>query len=183
MVNPYVPNSFPQRLITGSSADTGRMKVDVAQTGFFEGREFRMSYEFDIASGANQVLKFSATSDFILWEQRIEVDEGFLIYTPTIDPATATGFVTTVPQYGKNRMSVAPVVTNTVTVTTGGTITGGTVVETARIKVANASGQQQSVGGVASSERGLPAGDYYLMLHAEGSITRGVINLIYEIRP
>lgn len=159
------------------------MKVDVAQTGFFEGREFRMSFPFDIASGASDVLRFTATTDFILWEQRIEVDEGFLIYTPTINPDTATGFTTPVTQYGKNRMSVAPVVTNTVTVTNGGAITGGTVVETIRIKVANASGQQQTVGGVAASERGLPAGDYYLMLHAEGSRTRGVINLTYEIRP
>ena len=173
----------PSDLLTTGKLGTRRMKVDIAQTGFFEGREFRMSFEFDIASGASTVLRFTATTDFILWEQRIEVDEGFLIYTPTINPATATGFTTPIPQYGKNRMSVAPVVANTVTVTTGGAITGGTVVETIRIKVANASGQQQTVGDAVSSERGLPAGDYYLMLHAEGSRTRGVINLTYEIRP
>lgn len=178
----YIPDGY-NNLLTSQDLTTARLPVDVAQTGFFEGREFRMSFEFDIASGANEVLRFSATTDFILWEQRIEVDEGFLIYTPTINPATAIGFTTPVPQYGKNRMSVAPVVTNTVTVTNGGAITGGTVVETIRIKVANASGQQQTVGDAVSSERGLPAGDYYLMLHAEGSRTRGVINLTYEIRP
>ena len=183
MSNPYLPNAFPQAMITGSFPNTGRMKVDPAQTGFFEGREFRISYEFDIASGATQVIKFSASSDFILWEQRIEVDEGFLIYKPTLNPSSATGFVTEIPQYGKNRMSTAPIVTNTVTVTTGGTITGGTIAETARIKVANATGQQASIGGAVYSERGLPAGDYYLTMHAEGARTQGVINLVYEIRP
>lgn len=183
MANPYVPNAFPQAMVTGSYPNTGRMKVDPAQTGFFEGREFRISYEFNIASGSTQVIKFSCTSDFILWEQRIEVDEGFLIYKPTINPSTATGFITTIPQYGKNRMSTTPVVTNTVTVTTGGTITGGDAVETARIKVANATGQQASVGGAVYSERGLPAGDYYLTLKADGAITKGIINLVYEIRP
>lgn len=178
----FIPDGY-NNLLTSQDLATARLPVDVAQTGFFEGREFRMSFEFDIASGASEALRFSATTDFILWEQRIEVDEGFLIYTPTINPDAATGFTTSVPQYGKNRMSVAPVVTNTVTVTNGGVITGGTVVETIRIKVANASGQQQTVGDAVSSERGLPAGDYYLVLHAEGSRTRGVINLTYEIRP
>lgn len=173
----------PNDLLTTAKEGTRRVKVDLAQTGFFEGREFRISYEFDIASGATQVIKFSCTSNFILWEQRIEVDEGFLIYKPTLNPSSATGFVTEIPQYGKNRMSTVPVVTNTVTVTTGGTITGGTVAETARIKVANATGQQASIGGAVYSERGLPAGDYYLTMHAEGANTKGVINLVYEIRP
>ena len=178
----FIPDGY-NNLLTSQDLTTARLPVDVAQTGFFEGREFRMSFEFDISSGASEVLRFTATTDFILWEQRIEVDEGFLIYTPTINPATAAGFTTPITQYGKNRMSTAPVVTNTVTVTNGGAITGGTVVETVRIKAANASGQQQTVGGSAASERGLPAGDYYLMLHAEGSRTRGVISLTYEIRP
>lgn len=179
----FVSSWFTSNLITGSDIDTGRLKVDPAQTGFFEGREFRMSFPFDIASGSTQVLKFTATTDFILWEQRIEVDEGFLIYTPTTSPATASGFATPINQYGKNRMSTAPVVTNTVTVTNGGTITGGTVVETVRLKAANATGQAASVGGAVYSERGLPAGDYYLALKAEGAITKGVLNLVYEIRP
>lgn len=178
----FLSSWFTSNLLTGTAIETGRLRVDPAQTGFFEGREFRVSYEFNIASGTTQVIKFSCTSDFILWEQRIEVDEGFLIYKPTINPATATGFVTTIPQYGKNRMSTAPTVTNTVTVTTGGTITGGEVVETARIKVANATGQQASIGGAVYSERGLPAGDYYLTMKAEGAATKGVINLVYEIR-
>lgn len=173
----------PNDLLTTAKEGTRRVKVDPAQTGFFEGREFRISYEFDIASGATQVIKFSASSDFILWEQRIEVDEGFLIYKPTLSPSSATGFITEIPQYGKNRMSTAQIVTNTVTVTTGGTITGGTVAETARIKVANATGQQASIGGAVYSERGLPAGDYYLTMYAEGARTQGVINLVYEIRP
>lgn len=173
----------PNDLLTTGKEGTRRVKVDPAQTGFFEGREFRISYEFNISSGATQVLKFSCTSNFILWEQRISVDEGFLIYKPTINPSTSTGFVTTVQQYGKNRMSNAPVVTNTVTVTTGGSITGGEVVETIRLKTANATWQAESVGGAVYSERGLPAGDYYLTMKAEGATTKGVINLVYEIRP
>lgn len=178
----FIPDGY-NNLLTSSSLETARHPVDVGQTGFFEGREFRISCEFDIASGETQVIKFSCTSNFILWEQRIEVDEGFLIYKPTLNPSSATGFVTEIPQYGKNRMSTAPAVTNTVTVTTGGTITGGTVAETARIKVANATGQQASIGGAVYSERGLPAGDYYLTMKAEGANTKGVLNLVYEIRP
>ena len=178
-----IPDFGPNDLLTTAKEGTRRVKVDPAQTGFFEGREFRISYEFDISSGQTQVIKFSCSTNFILWEQRIEVDEGFLIYKPTLNPSSATGFVTEIPQYGKNRMSTAPVVTNTVTVTTGGTITGGTVAETARIKVANATGQAESVGGAVYSERGLPAGDYYLTMKAEGANTKGVINLVYEIRP
>jgi len=173
----------PNDLLTTAKEGTRRVKVDPAQTGFFDGREFRISYEFDISSGQTQVIKFSCSTNFILWEQRIEVDEGFLIYKPTLNPSSATGFVTEITQYGKNRMSTVPIVTNTVTVTTGGTITGGTVAETARIKVANATGQQASIGGAVYSERGLPAGDYYLTMHAEGARTKGVINLVYEIRP
>jgi hypothetical protein len=78
----------------------------------------------------------------------------------------------------------APFYSSQVTIASGGTVTGGTVVELFRVTAANATAQQQTVLGAASTERGLPAGTYYLRLENIGnSAATGVYSLIWEERP
>lgn len=57
------------------------------------------------------------------------------------------------------------------------------MVEVIRVVAANSTAQRQSVSGGAQTERGLPAGNYYLRLHNFGtSAATGVYALVWEER-
>ena len=73
----YNINGFgPDDLLTGTKEGFRRIRVDQAQTGFFEGREFRTFAELDIPSGQSLVLRFTSLVDFILFAQNLSVDQG-----------------------------------------------------------------------------------------------------------
>lgn len=169
-----------------TSAVKPRIRVDVAETSFFEGREFRSFLELNIAAGQTQVVKFVATKDFILHEQSLAIENGALRMSAVASDGTPGGsFNVSLPIIGKNRMTERPLpyYESTTTITTGGTHTGGTEVEVLRLLTANATAQQSTVGGTVASERGLPAGTYYIRLANVGSgAVVGVYNLFWEER-
>lgn len=185
------PNNgmFQPHLITSAEEGFGRLRVDQAQTGFFEGREFRTFYEFSIASGASVTLKFSCPVDFILFAQRLSVDAGAIRLSAITGATESTPFSTAMPVIGKNRMASrrqypGGYYAAQATIANGGTITGGTVVEVVRVVAAGATAQQSTVGGQTADERGLAAGAYYLKIEniSNGTAT-GVYSLFWEERP
>lgn len=176
---------LPHDVWTSSKEKFRRLRVDTGQTGFFEGREFRSFIELNIAAGANVVLKFVSPVDFILFEQRLVVDAGSCKFTAITGGTEGGIYSTSLPIIGKNRMAsrLSPYYSPQITISTGGTITGGTVVEVVRVVAANATAQQQSVGGINDSERGLPAGTYYLKIENIGSgAVTGTYSLTWEER-
>lgn len=184
-----VPDFGPNDLLTSSKEGFRRLRVDPAQTGFFEGREFRTFYEFAIPSGQSVTLKFSSPVDFILFQQRLTVDAGGIRLTAITGATEATAFATPLPVIGKNRMAArrqhpGGYYAAQATVSNGGTITGGAIVESVRVVTSGATAQQATVGGQTSDERGLPAGSYYLKLEnlSNGTAT-GVYSLFWEERP
>lgn len=181
----FDPVRWPLDLFTSDNTGTRRMRVDIAQTGFFEGREFRSFYEFSIPSGQSVVLKFTSPVDFILFQQNLDVDASSVKFTAEIGGTEGGSFATPLPVIGKNRMASrpAPHYAPKVAITTGGTYTGGTVVEVVRVVSSGATAQQATVGAQISDERGLPAGSYYLRLTNIGNGTAtGVYSLIWEER-
>lgn len=176
---------LPHDVWTSSKEKFRRLRVDQGQTGFFEGREFRSFIELNIAAGTNIVLKFVSPIDFILFEQRLVVDAGSCKFSAITGGTEGGTYNTSLPIIGKNRMASrpSPYYNPQITISTGGTITGGTIVEVVRVVAANATAQQQSVGGINDSERGLPAGTYYLKFENFGSgPVTGVYSLIWEER-
>lgn len=175
---------LPDLMTDGGYGESRRIRVDNGQTGFFAGREFRSFYEFSIATGASVVIKFTSPVDFILFEQSLTVDAGGIKYTAEL-PGTEGGSFTTMPVIGKNRMAQRPTpyYAAQATIGVGGTLTGGTVVDTARVVTAGATAQQVTVGG-SSDERGLPAGSYYVRLaNLSNGTSTGVYSLFWEERP
>lgn len=163
-----------------------RLRVDVAETSFFEGREFRTFLELNIVAGATQVVRFTATKNFILHEQSLSIESGSVRMSAVAGDGSPGGtFNVALPVIGKNRMTERPLpyYEATTTVATGGTHTGGTEVEVMRLSTSNATAQQSSVGATVASERGLPAGTYYIRLAnlGSGSVV-GVYNLFWEER-
>lgn len=177
----YTPNGSIRR-VTGNSEATARLPVDVGQTGFFERREFRISEELNIPTGTSLVYKFVSPVNFILWEQDLSSDANLLKFEAIVG-GTEGGSFTPVTIWGKNRMTEQPVYAGQVTISKGGTITGGQVAEVLRIQAAGATAQRSSVGSSVGSERGLPAGTYHLMLSAIGGDVTGTFALVWEERP
>lgn len=180
----------PSELLTdGGFGPNARVRVDPGQTGFFAGRMFRMFREFSLAAGATEVIRFECTKNFILWQQRVDIDAGGL-KVENITTATASGtWATGIPKTARNRMTevIAPV-TSAMTITMGGTITASTVVDVMRIRAAVNQGNQSSsnVGESQSDERGFPPGTYYLKMSALPDVTEtttGVLRLSWEERP
>lgn len=173
-------------MVTSSKTGYRRYRVDVGQTGLFEGREFRTFRELSIPTGQSVYLKFTSPIDFILFEQSLTIDAGSVRFTALTGATETAPFNTPLPVIGKNRMASRPLpyYVPVITVDTGGTVTGGTVVEVFRVVASSATAQQQTVGGAAQTERGLPAGTYYLRIENIGNATAtGVYSLFWEERP
>lgn len=173
-------------LYTSGTEGFRRLRVDTGQTGFFEGREFRTFYELNIAAGQSVYIRFTSPIDFIIFEQSLTLDAGSVRFTALTGATPAGTYSVALPVIGKNRMASrkSPFYVAQTTINTGGTASGGTVVELFRVVAANATAQQQTVLGAASTERGLPSGTYYLRLENIGtSAATGVYSLIWEERP
>lgn len=173
-------------LYTSGTEGFRRLRVDTGQTGFFEGREFRTFYELNIATGTSVYIRFTSPIDFIIFEQSLTLDSGSVRFTALTGSTPGGTYSNVLPVVGKNRMVTrkAPFYLSQITISSGGTATGGTIVELFRVTAANATAQQQTVLGAASTERGLPAGTYYLRLENIGnSAATGVYTLIWEERP
>lgn len=173
-------------LYTSNTEGFRRIRVDSGQTGFFEGREFRTFFEISLATGTSSYIKFVSPVDFIIFEQSLTLDAGSVRFTALTGATSVGTYSNILPVIGKNRMSVrkSPFYVSQCTLASGGTVTGGTVVELFRVTAANATAQQQTVLGAASTERGLPAGTYFLRIENIGNGTAtGVYSLIWEERP
>lgn len=184
-------HGLPPHLFTDSPAEwdsQSRVQVDVGQTGFFQGREFRISFEYDIAVGNTFVFKFSSPIDFILQKQALSCDQGAVAFRAyRSDDGTPGGtFATPAPIFANNAMQAAPEYVSVITVNSGGTFTAsGNPAEVIRVRSGTATGQRISVGANTTDERGLPAGDYYLTFEniAGSGNSTGVYDLVWEERP
>lgn len=166
-----------------------RIRVDVGQTGFFAGREFRSYYEMNIAGGSTVNLLFTSPVNFILWEQTLSLDAGGRRATVHVG-ATPTGTWTPLPVIGRNRMTdrPQPYYQPVSSLSFGGGFTGGTVVEVIRARTGSNQGNNRSstVGTRQSDERGLPAGDYIISLSPMTGVTdaaEGLYLIEWEERP
>lgn len=162
--------------------------LDITDVGFWEGRQFRISFELSIPTGTTQYIRFIASTDFALLRQEIEVDANGVKFTALLG-ATTGGTWTTVPIRAKNIMSTTNAYTpKTViesgTIAGGATVSGGIVTETIRVVASGATAQAATVGATAGDQRGLPAGTYLLAFQCLGNGTAtGVYTLIFEERP
>ena len=171
-----------------------RLRVDVAQTSFFEGREFRTFKELNIAASALYVVKAVVPLNIILFGLELNLTSGDLRLGTYAGGAEGGTFSETLPIFNTNNMSggvnrrrsySGALYAPQTILTAGGTHTGGTELDVVRLLVANASGQASSVGNVAQDERGVAAGTYYfrlLNLSGANAVT-GTFKARFEERP
>lgn len=169
-------------LVTSPNKETSRIRADVSQTGFWEGREFRFDYEVS----EPVVFKFSSPINFILQSQELFSHDGdatLTVWSSTQGSSNGT-FATPAQILPNNGMSDVTPYTRQITINSGGTFTPtdsnpNLAREYIKVKAATATAQRNTVGGSGVNERGLPAGDYYLMFTGSDVSYR----LVFEERP
>lgn len=140
-----------------------RIKVDVRNTAFYRGREFRSFIEVATTASTPFYARFVCPVDFILTSQELILDSGAMRFEVFIG-ATPSGVWTTSPYtMGKNRMMSRklPFYVQQASVELGGAFTGGTLVDLHVLRTSAQSVTTSSAGGQIDHERGLPANTFY----------------------
>ena len=174
----------PKLLMTDNDGAYARLRVDVGQTGFFAGREFRTFYEFSIASGATRIIKVTAPIDTIVQSFGAELDLAELRIELRYGGTEGGAFATSLPTFKTNSMSTASSYAGQVVMVTGGTHTGGTVVDL--LTLYSGANQNKAVASSASenSPQGFPAGTYYIyLINTDGATATGIFRARWEERP
>lgn len=188
--------NLPQVLITGGGIGgiAPRLRVDNGQTGFFARRMWSLNYEFASANpiaATPLVFRVIIPTNFIIHAHGLTVDQGGLtLRTYAAAQGVAGGTFSTVhTPSSENSMTELAAYTFQSSIASGGTFTpnGGQLPLTPlRVRTANATAQQSSVGGESVSEKGRMAGTYYAVLSRMTAVSgdcTGVYNLVIEERP
>lgn len=153
-------------LTDGGDGPNRRIRVDVAQTGFFAGREFRTFVEWDTATTETQVIKAVVPIDIILFELGVNIEEGTLRIETLVGGTEGGTFGDGLPIFPTNTMTEKPQppYESQVLLTTGGTLSGGTLLDPLRAKTSANSNFAGSVGAATGAERGVGPNTYYFRI-------------------
>lgn len=158
-----------------------RVAVDVGQTGFFEGREFRMFRE--LTDNTSFVIEAVLPINVILTSLSIELVEGECRLDTVVGGTPSGTFGTPVPTFNRNNMTEAPSYTGQVTLNEGGTHTGGTLLDLVLARAADNSNFASNVSNSSNDSRGIAPDTYYFRVSSIGETLRGTIHATWEERP
>lgn len=102
-----IPDFGPADLLTSAREGTRRLRADLGQTGFFEGREFRTFYEYSVASGQSVYLRATVPLNIILFSTSLTLDAGNMRMTLRVG-GTEGGTWSPVAVFPKNNMTDRP---------------------------------------------------------------------------
>lgn len=176
----------PFALLTDSDGkgDYSRLRVDVGQTGFFAGREFRTFYEFSIASGATQVIKVVSTVDTILQMFAAELDLAELRLELRYGGTEGGTFNTALPIFKTNQMSTTSNYASQMTMAVGGTHTGGTLLDVMTLISGANANKAVASSGKEDLPQGFAAGTFYIkLINTDGNTANGIFKTQWEERP
>lgn len=165
---------------------SNRVIVDNDSAFFFSGTGFRSFLELNIAAGASVVVKFERSCDVIVRKFGITLTDGQLrgeIWTGATPGGT---YGTSLPIIPRNTMASRPlpVYQPTGKLTTGGTISGGTLIDLLLIKTSGASGQTSSITGVGNDEYGAASGTgYYKFTNTGNTAAVGLFVILWDELP
>lgn len=165
---------------------SNRVLVSSELRSFYAGTEFRMFREFALAAGASEVIRLSRTVPIIIRGFTVNVSAGE-ITAEIFNGATPAGsWSTLIPILNKNNTGLVPLpkYETQAVASTGGTISGGTLLDKFVIKTAGASGQQSSIGAQMVDEYGAPVGEgYYKFTNTGNSTNAAILRMWWEELP
>ena len=179
----YLSSWFNSRLLTSEKESIGRLRVDIGQTGFYDGREFRTFYEYSVPFGQSVYLRATVPLNIILFSTSLTLDADKLRMT-LLAGGTEGGTWSPVAVFPKNTMTDRPAYTGQVQIHTGGTHTGGTLLDVVQLLSGTAGNRASTVGGQVADERGVGPGVYYYRLESiDRQTAKGVFSAFWEERP
>ena len=187
-----IPDFGPADLLTSAREGTRRLRVDLGRTGFFEGREFRTFYEYSVPSGRSVYLRATVPLNIILFSTSLTLDADKTRVGSSASKmrmslsagGTEGGTWSPVAVFPKNTMTDRPTYTGQVQIESGGTHSGGTLLDVVRLLSETAGSRESTVGGQVSDERGVGPGVYYYRLeNIDGQTATGVFSAFWEERP
>lgn len=175
-------------LLTSSTPGVRRLQVDVGQTGFFAGREFRLFKEYTV--GATPLV-FRVTIPVsligvIVQALRLSCYQGGVTLRG-YRMGTEGGVWTPELVFPNNAIPDVPGYVGQVTVESGGTFTPTGPVTDAITSFANETGKSSTTStSLVSGERGIPNGVLYLVLSRVTGVSvdsLGEVSAVWEERP
>ena len=160
----------PAKLMTDNDGQYARLRVDVGETQFWAGKQFRTFQKVTIDAGATVSIRATVGVNIVLYETSFNTEDSS-IEVQLKAGGTASGPWTSMPVIRKNTMTTAPVITSQVTLDYDGSHTGGTLIDLIRV-VAGNKGSNFSAG---DSERGVGPGTYYYVITNTGNQTATVV--------
>lgn len=174
----------PSKLMTDSDGDYARLRVDVGQTGFFAGREFRTFFEFTIPSGQEIIIKVTAPIDTIVQTFGAELDLAELRMELRVGGTEGGTFSNSIPAFTTNAMSTASGYVGQVTMMYGGTHTGGTIVNVLTLNSGTNANKALATEATNELPLGFSAGTYYIaLINTDGADAVGIFRARWEERP
>lgn len=186
MVDPQgrASQALPYALYTDKNGPYARIRVDVGQTGFFAGREFRTIQMFTIPQGSTNTVKIVCPVDFYVQSAQILLAVGKLTWEWFEGGTDATAF--TVPLAVRRTNMTANAdhsYSPQLTVTNGGTFTGGVLFDSMMIDTGG-NMNAAPVGTVQDDVLGLAAGTYYMRItNTHNQEINGSVKFRWEERP
>lgn len=184
----YFPGIPVDVLTSSGTPGVRRVQVDIGQTGFFAGREFRSFRELAITATplVVRVIVPAGLKGIILQDVQLSCYQGS-IQMRSYRVATPGGSWASVPVWPNNGIPDVAGYVGQVTVEQGGTITSPSQQSDTIVAYANETGKSSTttVSGL-HGERGLPPGTYYLEFSRLSDTTvdgLGIFSAIWEERP
>ena len=175
----------PYDLLTdGGDGDYRRLRVDVGQTGFFAGREFRSFLQFSIPTSTELIIKIVAECDTIVQQIVADLTLAAIRFELRVGGTEGGTFSTALPVFKTNQTSTVSDYASQITLAYGGTHTGGTLVDV--FEAISGSNVNKAVAQTVTENLpvGFPAGTYYIKLvNIDGATALGILKLRWEERP
>jgi hypothetical protein len=159
-----------------------RLQVDVGQTGFFTGREFRTFYEFSIPTAQTIYIKAVANTDTFVQQFLVDLFTADLRVELIAGGTEGGTFSTSLPILRVNGTNTS--YESQVVMSTGGTQSGGVVQDVIQLYAVSNPAKGSAVEVSTDSVLGFPAGTFYIKLQNINSVTAtGIFKARWEERP
>jgi hypothetical protein len=158
----------------------GRIFVDAGGVTPTENRQYFMFHEFSIGAAGTEVVKVVITGDTVMNAFSVKVMSGKARVEIVAGGTEGGTFSQAIAKFPVNGMSTATPRTSTATMTSGGTLTGGTVMD---LFLVNTGDNVNQSSGVTSGEDfaiGFPAGTYYIRVtNTDNSTAAGLVKALW----
>lgn len=177
----YIRKGLPDRLLSGRINQ--RLKTDTVQTGFYEGRFFRSFLEHDIANNGTLTIRAEVPVNVVLWKLLLFLHSASIRFE-SVAGGTASGTWTAMPVIRKNNMTTCPNYEAETVLSFGGTVFGGTIIDSNRAYAQSLPNRLVTVGEQQFEERGASPNNYFFRItNLDANIARINFNIIWEELP